>query len=191
MPKQLFKGLGMGVFVFFAAGCASSSTNAGGITTRAYVADKERVDQDMQGNFGYLAGTPKPDERNKYKKSRKVYVLEFTKELGEGAVDTTTGAAPASSSSSYEAPAAQSSPEHGRVIELPKFDEEPAVTAPASGTATGSPSSYTVQKDDTLQKISKKFYNSYSQWPKIYEANKEAIKNPNRIKAGTVLQIPQ
>lgn len=49
---------------------------------------------------------------------------------------------------------------------------------------------YTVEKDDTLQKISQKFYNSYSKWTRIYEANKSAIPNPDRIKPGTVLQIP-
>ncbi len=49
---------------------------------------------------------------------------------------------------------------------------------------------YTVEKDDTLQKISQKFYNSYSKWTRIYEANKSAIPDPDRIKSGTVLQIP-
>ncbi len=48
---------------------------------------------------------------------------------------------------------------------------------------------YMVEKDDTLQKISQKFYNSYSRWPRIYEANKSVIPNPDRIKPGTVLQI--
>ena len=34
------------------------------------------------------------------------------------------------------------------------------------------------------------FYDSYSKWPKIFEANKNVIKDPNRIKPGIVLQIP-
>ena len=49
---------------------------------------------------------------------------------------------------------------------------------------------YTIQKDDTLQKISKKFYDSFSQWPKIYELNKDVIDDPDRIKPGTVIQVP-
>ncbi|MBN1869684.1 MAG: LysM peptidoglycan-binding domain-containing protein [Candidatus Omnitrophica bacterium] len=53
-----------------------------------------------------------------------------------------------------------------------------------------SSSEYTVQKGDTLQKISKKFYDSYSKWPKIYEANKSVISDPDKIKPGIVLQIP-
>jgi len=49
---------------------------------------------------------------------------------------------------------------------------------------------YTVEKDDTLQKISKKFYDSYSKWPRIYEANKAVIPNPDKIQPGIVIQIP-
>lgn len=49
---------------------------------------------------------------------------------------------------------------------------------------------YTVEKDDTLQSIAKKFYDSYNQWTRIYEANKSVIGNPDRIRAGTVLEIP-
>ena len=41
-----------------------------------------------------------------------------------------------------------------------------------------------------VQKISKKFYDSYSAWPQIYEINKDVIGNPDRIKPGIVIQIP-
>ena len=49
---------------------------------------------------------------------------------------------------------------------------------------------YTVLKDDTLQKIAKKFYGSYGKWIKIYDANKNKMKNPNFVKPGTVITIP-
>ena len=49
---------------------------------------------------------------------------------------------------------------------------------------------YTVMKDDTLQKISKKVYGSHGKWTKIYDANKDKIKNPNFVKPGTVITIP-
>ena len=45
-------------------------------------------------------------------------------------------------------------------------------------------------KDDTLQKISKKVYGSHGKWTKIYDANKDKIKNPNFVKPGTVITIP-
>ena len=50
--------------------------------------------------------------------------------------------------------------------------------------------SYTVQKGDTLSKIAKAHYGDANQWRKIYEANKERIKNPDLIQPGWVLTIP-
>jgi nucleoid-associated protein YgaU len=49
---------------------------------------------------------------------------------------------------------------------------------------------YTVQKGDTLQKISKKFYGTTKKWTKIYEANKDIIKGPNKIYPGQAINIP-
>jgi len=49
---------------------------------------------------------------------------------------------------------------------------------------------YKVEKDDTLQKISKKMYGSYGKWTKIYDANKAVIKDPNFLKPGITLTIP-
>ena len=49
---------------------------------------------------------------------------------------------------------------------------------------------YTVQKGDTLSRIAKEHYGDANQWRKIYEANKERIKNPDLIQPGWVLTIP-
>ena len=49
---------------------------------------------------------------------------------------------------------------------------------------------YTVQKGDSLSKIAKEFYGDAREWKKIYEANKERIKNPDLIQPGWVLTIP-
>lgn len=51
-------------------------------------------------------------------------------------------------------------------------------------------SSYTVIKGDTLASIAGKVYNNPKQWKKIWEANKELIKNPNVVSAGQKLSIP-
>ena len=50
--------------------------------------------------------------------------------------------------------------------------------------------SYTVEKGDTLQKISDKFYGTTRKWTEIYEANKDALKHPSRIYPGQVITIP-
>ena len=34
-------------------------------------------------------------------------------------------------------------------------------------------------------------YDSYSKWPKIYDANKDVISDPDRIKPGILLKIPE
>ncbi|EPR10482.1 LysM peptidoglycan-binding domain-containing protein [Ruminiclostridium papyrosolvens] len=48
---------------------------------------------------------------------------------------------------------------------------------------------YTVKAGDTLGKISAKFYGDSSKYKKIYEANKDRIKNPNMIYEGQKIVI--
>jgi nucleoid-associated protein YgaU len=62
-----------------------------------------------------------------------------------------------------------------------------------SSTAPPAPSSgrtYTVVKGDSLSKIAKQFYGNANQWKKIYEANKDTIKNPDLIYPGQTFKIP-
>jgi nucleoid-associated protein YgaU len=49
---------------------------------------------------------------------------------------------------------------------------------------------YIVRKGDTLSKISQTYYGSPGKWQKIYDANKETIKNPDRLSPGQKLLIP-
>lgn len=50
---------------------------------------------------------------------------------------------------------------------------------------------YTVKKNDTLQKISQKYYNTTTKWRRIYEANRRVIgSNPDSLKVGQKLVIP-
>ena len=73
-------------------------------------------------------------------------------------------------------------------------------TAPAHQTATvtkqretsSAPktTTYTVKKGDCLWNIAKKYYGNGAQYTKIYNANKDKIKNPNLIYPGQVFIIP-
>jgi len=56
---------------------------------------------------------------------------------------------------------------------------------------TDKPTKYIVKKGDCLWKIAGKMYRNPLKWPTIYRANKDKIKNPNRIHVGQVLTIPQ
>lgn len=44
---------------------------------------------------------------------------------------------------------------------------------------------------DTLSKIAKQFYGDASQYPKIFEANRDQLKDPDLIKPGQKLKIPE
>ena len=49
---------------------------------------------------------------------------------------------------------------------------------------------YEVVAGDTLSKISKKFYGDANKYMKIFEANKDQLSDPNKIKVGQKLKIP-
>ena len=49
---------------------------------------------------------------------------------------------------------------------------------------------YTVAAGDSLSKIAKQFYGDANKYMKIFEANKDQLKNPDLIKPGQVLRIP-
>ncbi len=49
---------------------------------------------------------------------------------------------------------------------------------------------YTVQSGDTLSKIAKRFYGNANAYQKIFEANKDQLSDPDKIRAGQKLKIP-
>jgi nucleoid-associated protein YgaU len=49
---------------------------------------------------------------------------------------------------------------------------------------------YTVRKGDSLSKIAQQEYGDASQWRRIYEANRDQIKDPDLIHPGWTLVIP-
>ncbi len=61
--------------------------------------------------------------------------------------------------------------------------------ASTTGTA-GSEQSYVVVAGDSLSKIAKRVYGDASKWPRIHEANRDQIKNPDLIHPGQRLKIP-
>lgn len=60
-----------------------------------------------------------------------------------------------------------------------------------SGASTsGEPRTYVVRKGDSLSKIAKEFYGDAKRWKKIFEANRDIISNPDLIRPGQKLVIP-
>ncbi|HWC99027.1 MAG TPA: LysM peptidoglycan-binding domain-containing protein [Candidatus Sulfopaludibacter sp.] len=64
------------------------------------------------------------------------------------------------------------------------------MTAGASASGGESTRRYTVQSGDSLAAISKQFYGSASNYMKIFEANRDVLSDPNKIRPGQQLVIP-
>jgi len=71
--------------------------------------------------------------------------------------------------------------------------ETPAAAAATAAATSGSSSAariYTVQPGDNLSKISKQFYGDANKYLKIFEANKDKLSDPDKLKPGIELRIP-
>jgi nucleoid-associated protein YgaU len=62
---------------------------------------------------------------------------------------------------------------------------KPGVAAPVSSMKT-----YTVKAGDTLSKISREFLGDANEYMRIFDANKDQLKDPDIIQPGQVLKIP-
>ena len=67
---------------------------------------------------------------------------------------------------------------------------KPAAAPAPKAAAAPSPKTYTVQPGDTLSKISKQFYGESGKYMKIFEANRDKLQNPDLIKVGQSIVIP-
>jgi len=65
-------------------------------------------------------------------------------------------------------------------------------TAPTPQSHAPAPAEQTsvVVSGDSLSKIAKREYGDANKWPRIYEANRDKIKDPNLIHPGQELKIP-
>lgn len=141
-----------------------------GCVARTYTLTRDRIDQDLSstsGNRGYIMGTaPEPKER---KTTRETRVFEI--ELGLTKPPQAKCPSTIPLTTSVEEPVA--------IQETQQYEE-----------TNQSFEKYTVGKNDTLQKISKKFYGTTKKWMKIYEANKDVLHSPDKLYSGQTLKIP-
>jgi nucleoid-associated protein YgaU len=152
----------------------TSSLALSGCVARTYNLTRDRIDQDISttsGNRGYITGTA-PAEPTERKTTRTTRVFEI--ELGFTKPSQANCPSVTPTESSMEEPIAisQGAPQSEDIITEQSFE------------------SYTVGKNDTLQKISEKFYGTTKKWQKIYEANKDILRSPDKLYAGQTLRIP-
>jgi len=61
----------------------------------------------------------------------------------------------------------------------------------SSASVVGNESTYTVRPGDTLSKIAKEKLGDPSAYTQIFNLNRDQLSDPNKIKPGQVLKIPQ
>src|SRR3954465_11721125 len=74
-------------------------------------------------------------------------------------------------------------------------DIKPLNTGATGTSGTAAPvaaaSTYTVKSGDTLSKIAKELLGNASAYTQIFEANRDQLSDPDKIKPGQVLKIPK
>ena len=70
-------------------------------------------------------------------------------------------------------------------------DKSRAMGAAAGGGAGLGGETYTVKGGDTLSKISKQYYGDANEYMRIFYANREVLKDPDKIQVGQQLTIPK
>ncbi len=59
-----------------------------------------------------------------------------------------------------------------------------------SGSSSTAAKVYEVVAGDSLSKIAKREYGNAAEWKRIYEANRDTLKDPDKIYPGQKLNIP-
>lgn len=74
---------------------------------------------------------------------------------------------------------------------IPTWPDEVVADIKATGAAASSAqSTYTVKSGDTLSKIAKELLGNANAYHEIFDANRDQLSDPDKIKPGQVLKIP-
>jgi nucleoid-associated protein YgaU len=76
---------------------------------------------------------------------------------------------------------------------IPKIDITEATAAGrdvSSAFEPGNVEYYVIKSGDTLSKIAKHYYHNANEYPRLFEANREVIKDPDLIYPGQKIRIP-
>jgi len=87
-------------------------------------------------------------------------------------------------------PAAREEKLHAVAKQVPPVSAKAPAAAASTKSESPAAQQYTVKPGDTLARLAQQFYNAAYKWEKIYDANKEQVKNPDYIFIGMKLLIP-
>jgi len=185
-----------------------------GCVIRTYTAQMDRVDQELYGNRGVIMGTPpSAEETAQVRKTREIYNIEIelpsgyrtNQEMKDKELYGNRGYVQGRMTPEKEVYVSEKGEERistaaTRISAGLGAAGMPQIvySEPSAGTQTetitsGSGSQgryYIVQKGDTLQIISKKFFGTTKKWKAIYNANRHILKSADRIRPGQKLVIP-
>ncbi len=150
---------------------------AGGCRTATRVKEVPRVDLEVDntnGNRGYLVGTPPP--ATAWKTTRQI--VETDVEIPSLYMPKRTGA--------------PVSLEGGAPAET-TAGEAPTEAAAETAAPRGPYDTYVVKKGESLWTIAKKpeIYGKATYWRRLFDANRNLLKSPDRVRAGMKLKIPR
>ena len=74
--------------------------------------------------------------------------------------------------------------------EITMSEKAPDFSNVQSGSSSTATKVYEVKSGDSLSKIAKAEYGNANEWPRIFEANKDILSDPNKIYPGQKLRIP-
>jgi nucleoid-associated protein YgaU len=69
-------------------------------------------------------------------------------------------------------------------------EDTPDFSNVESGSSSTATKIYEVVSGDSLSKIAKREYGNANEWKRIYEANRDVLKDPDKIYPGQKLKIP-
>lgn len=74
--------------------------------------------------------------------------------------------------------------------DMPDFSNVQSGASSTAEPAAPAFKSYTIQPGDSLSKIAKREYGNANDWRRIFEANQDTIKDPDKIFPGKTIKIP-
>jgi LysM repeat protein len=84
----------------------------------------------------------------------------------------------------------EGTPNRPRTVSTPKLSTAQQAAAEAEKEAKSKVRTYIVQPGDTLESISKKFFQTSARWKDILDANQNQLSNPEALKAGQTIILP-
>jgi nucleoid-associated protein YgaU len=74
--------------------------------------------------------------------------------------------------------------------DMPDFSNVQSGASSTADQAAPTFKTYEIQSGDSLSKIAKREYGNANDWRRIFEANHDVIKNPDKIFPGQIIKIP-